>query len=296
MLKRTLFFSNPFSLGLRNQQIVIKPKGGQESLSIPIEDVGFLVLEHSQIHITLPLIEALIDNNVAVVFCNSKHHPQSMLLNLDSNHMQTEVFRKQINASLPLKKNLWKQTVEAKLVNQANCLKLQGEAHSDILAFSRNVKSGDPENREGTAARIYWPRLFGGGFSRDRFGKPPNNLLNYGYSILRAAVARALSGSGLLPTLGIHHRNKYNAYCLADDIMEPYRPFVDRRVLNIYVETGNHSELTKENKAELLSVLSDDVLLGKTRRPLMIALSQTTASLSRCFGGKIKRINYGILQ
>jgi CRISPR-associated protein Cas1 len=210
MLKRTLFFSNPYRLSLKNNQLVAESKDDGETRTVPVEDIGFVVLDNMQISVSMPLIEALVDNNVAVVFSNSKHHPQAMLLNLDSHNSQTEIFRNQIEASLPLKKNLWKQTVEEKIKNQARLLKLLDRHSLDIMNLAKDVKSGDADNREGTAARFYWNRLFGGNFIRDRFGEMPNDLLNYGYIILRAAVARSLAGSGLLATLGIHHRNKYN--------------------------------------------------------------------------------------
>lgn len=290
MLKRTLFFTNPYRLSFKNKQLVAEERESGEVRTVPVEDIGFVVLESMQISISMPLIEALVANNVAVVFCDSKHMPQSLLLNLDGHTTQTEIFRNQINASQPLKKNLWKQTVEAKIKNQAKLLKLLDRKSFDVLNFAKDVKSGDPENREGAAARLYWSRLFGEIFSRDRYGEHPNSLLNYGYIILRAAVARSLVGSGLLPTLGIHHRNKYNAYCLADDIMEPYRPYVDRLVFRMYKQNPDSMILDKEQKAELLTVLTEDVYIEKLRRPLMIALSITTASLAKCFAGEIKNL------
>jgi len=292
MLKRTLYFTNPFRLSLKNNQLVAEERETGEVRTVPVEDIGFVVLESMQISISLPLVEALVSNNVAVVFCDSKHMPQSLLLNLDGHNTQTEIFRNQINASQPLKKNLWKQTVEAKIKNQAKLLKLFDRKSFDVLNYAKDVKSGDSENREGAAARIYWSRLFGEYFLRDRYGEHPNSLLNYGYIILRAAVARSLVGSGLLPTLGIHHRNKYNAYCLADDIMEPYRPYVDRMVFRMYKQNPDTMILEKEQKAELLTVLTEDVYIEKLRRPLMVALSITTASLAKCFAGEIKNLKY----
>jgi CRISP-associated protein Cas1 len=296
MLKRTLFFTNPFKLNLKHNQLVAAPLEDGAEISVPIEDIGFVVLENMQISISLPLIEALMNNNAAVVFCNSKHHPQSMLLNLESNNTQTESIRHQVAAALPLKKNLWKQTVEAKITNQANLLHKLGIGGAEVMVYAKDVKSGDIENREGAAARAYWQKLFGSDFNRERFGEYPNSLLNYGYIILRAAVARALLGSGLLPVFGIHHSNKYNAYCLADDIMEPYRPFVDARVYKLYKSNSEEQILSKEIKAELLKVLADDVVVDKNKRPLMVALSHTTASLVKCFSGVSKRIKYPLLQ
>lgn len=293
MLKRTLYFSSPYYLSLKNRQLVASPKDGETVITVPVEDIGFVVLENMQCSVSLPLIEALVCNNVAIVFCDSSHMPQSMLLCLESNSVQTEIFRNQIDASLPLKKNLWKQTIEAKIKNQASLLRKIDKQSENIRKLAIGVKSGDADNCEATASRLYWSRLFKNGFIRDRYGEYPNNLLNYGYIILRAAVARALLGSGLLPTLGIYHRNRYNAYCLADDIMEPYRPYVDYWVYNMF----KHNEedmfiLTKEHKAELLKVLTDDVFIENSRRPLMIALSITTASLAKVFTGEIKNIKY----
>ncbi len=285
MLKRTLFFSNPLRLSLQHSQLVVETRDKCKLTTIPIEDIGFVLFDNMQISVSLPLIESLIANNAAVVFCDSKHYPQSMLLNLEGNNIQAEIIRHQINASVPLKKKLWQQCVKAKILNQAALLSSIDKSNTELIAFARNVKSGDPDNREGAAARIYWSRVFYKGFTRERFGKYPNNLLNYGYMVLRAAVARALVGSGLFPVLGIHHHNKYNAYCLADDIMEPYRPFVDKIVYDIWVNDQDREDIEKEQKVELLKVLTEDVMLGTIRRPLMLALSQTTASLAHCFSG-----------
>lgn len=292
MLKRTLFFSNPYHLSLKDCQLLIQSKDELVAKSVPIEDIGFIVLEHPQITITMKVMEQLSANNVAVVFCDSRHMPSSMLLNLESHSLQSELFRAQISASEPLKKNLWKQTIEAKITNQAAHLEKQGHKAHELVAWAKSVKSGDAENREGLAARVYWSRLVDNSFTRDRFGDPPNHLLNYGYILLRSAVARALVGSGLLPTLGIHHHNKYNAFCLADDIMEPYRPFVDQLALRVYGDYPGELLLTKAMKAEMLGLMAGDVWIDGSKRPLMVALSQTTASLSRCFSGESRKIVY----
>ena len=292
MLKRTLFFSNPCYLSLKDNQLSIQMKEGLAVKTTPVEDLGFIVLDHPQISFTMKLVEQLNANNVALVFCDSTHMPSSMLLNLESHSLQSELFRTQIDASEPLKKNLWKQTIEAKISNQASHLEKQGHKAHELRAYAKSVKSGDVENREGLAARIYWSRLVGDGFARDRYGGPPNHLLNYGYILLRSAVARALSGSGLLPTLGIHHHNKYNAFCLADDIMEPYRPFVDQLALRVYGEYPDEFLFNKEMKVEMLGLMAGDVWIDGNKRPLMVALSQTTASLSRCFSGENRKIIY----
>jgi len=292
VLKRTLYFSVPCHLSVKNKQLIINIKEENKIQTIPVEDIGYVLLENNQISFTLNLLEELNNNNVGVIFCNSKHNPNAMLLNLDGHHLQGELFRQQIEVSEPMKKNLWKQTIEAKILNQVALLQKIGKENRDIIVYSRNVKSGDSENREGAASRLYWPRLFGNEFVRDRYGPPPNQMLNYGYTILRAAVARALCGSGLLPTLGIQHHNRYNAYCLADDIMEPYRPFVDEMVYDLNVKYPEMQILEKEIRAEILKLMTIDVKIGKNRRPLMIGLSQTTASLARCFSGKTRKLIY----
>ncbi len=291
MLKRTLYIANPYHLRYKNCQMVLESKTG-ECKSVPVEDIGFVVLEHPQISISMPLLSALNANNVAVIFCNEKHMPNAMLLNLDGNNLQSEIFRHQIDASLPLKKNLWKQTIEAKINNQAALLQKLGLSNNNLLALAKEVKSDDSTNREGHAARLYWKQLFGDNFIRERFGAHPNPLLNYGYILLRSAVARSLTGSGLLATLGIHHHNKYNAFCLADDIMEPYRPYVDELVYQMDKKYEWVDNLEKEHKAELLTLFTTDVIIGKNKRPLMVALAQTTASLAKCFTGETKKIVY----
>lgn len=295
MIKRTLFFAQPCKLTVKDRQLVASYPESSETKSAPVEDLGFVVIENQQISISMPLLTELTNNNVAVVFCNAAHYPSSMLLNLDGHHIQQELFSRQIEATEPLKKNLWKQTIEAKIDNQAGVLKRLSKEYKKVKYFSEKVKSGDVENAEGSAARIYWPLLFGEKFTREQHGDPPNKLLNYGYAIIRAAVARALAGSGLLATLGIHHHNKYNAFCLADDIMEPYRPYVDLLVHEIYSSGVNIEGLTTELKMKLLEVLAVDVQLGKQTRPLMIGISSSTASLARCYTGEAKKINYPLI-
>lgn len=296
MLKRTLFFGQPYHLNTENAQLKATCKKSGEIRAVPIEDIGFIVFEHPQITFTQSVMQHLSANNTAVVFCDKKHHPSSMLLHLDTHQVQTERFKAQISASEPLKKRLWQQTIKVKIKNQAEVLdKTKGQGAAALLHLSHHVLSGDSANQEAQAARRYWPQLFGKSFSRDRYGSAPNPALNYGYAILRAAVARALSGSGLLPTLGIHHRNKYNSFCLADDIMEPYRPLVDLLVYKMQTEGLNCSDLGQAEKMALLNLLTMDVQINQKKSPLMVGLSQTTASLSRCFEGLTKSIRYPVL-
>lgn len=306
MIKKTLYFGNPAYLSLRNAQLVIRlpeivkndtlPEHFKQSAEItkPIEDIGVIVLDNKQITITSGLLEALLENNCAVITCDSKSMPTGLMLPLCGNTTQSERFRHQIEASLPLKKQLWQQTIKTKIENQAAILKkCTGKEVRCMNKWATDVKSGDSENQEARAAAYYWKNLFPiEGFTRDRDSIPPNNLLNYGYAILRAIVARSLVASGLLPTLGIHHHNRYNAYCLADDIMEPYRPFVDELVYHIVTGSGNYDVLDKDIKSQLLTIPTLDVVIAGKRSPLMVSVSQTTASLYKCFSGELRKITY----
>ena len=307
MIKKTLFFSNPAYLSLRNSQLVIRlpeveccnelPDSfkQQSERTIPIEDIGVVLLNNKRITITSSALEALIENNAAVVTCDSKNMPNGLLLSLCGNTTQNERFRTQIEASLPLKKQLWQQTIRQKINNQAKLLNTYTNAKVECMyAWADKVRSGDPDNIEARAAAYYWKNLFSDipNFVRGRDGAPPNNLLNYGYAILRAVVARSLVASGLLPTLGLHHHNKYNAYCLADDIMEPYRPYVDGLVLDIMSSINDYTELTKDIKMKLLEIPVLDTMVGDKKSPLMIATQQTTASLYKCFSGEQRKMLY----
>lgn len=324
MIKRTLYFGNPLYLSFKDEQLVIEHRNfdpaiildensftvhtGEKEIekedkylkrkfqkeAIPVEDIGIIILDHHGVSTSQYLISKLLENNVAVIFCNDKHHPTGLLLNLDGNHVQSEKFKAQINSSIPLRKNLWQQTVSSKIHNQASLLREFGITTGNMINWEKQVNSGDTKNYEARAAVYYWKNLFPEEmeFRRDRFGEPPNNLLNYGYAILRAVVARGLVASGLLPTLGIHHRNKYNAYCLADDIMEPYRPFVDKTVCEIINSGYDYYDLNTEVKKELLKIPAMDISINGERSPLMVGLQRTTASLSKCYEGESKKIVY----
>jgi CRISPR-associated protein Cas1 len=294
MLKRTVYFESPSHLSFKNGQLVYTPKPEGEVRSVPVEDIGFVVLDNHSITLSLRLIEELTANNAAIVFCDKLHHPTAMSVPFDGNTTHAETLSAQVEMSEPLKKQLWKQTVEMKIKNQSMLLEGTGSSGVETLRrYASSVKSGDTDNREGAAARVYWQHLFGDEFKRERFGSGPNHLLNYAYAILRAAVARSLVGSGLYPAIGIHHHNKYNAYALADDVMEPYRPYADEVVYTIWknskVEEG---EISTEQKQQLLKLLAVDVHMTNTLRPLMVGLSYTTASLARCIGGEQKKVDY----
>ena len=311
MIKKTLYFGNPAYLSLRMQQMVIKMPEVEKQKNLPdiikdgsvvtrpIEDIGIVILDNRQITITQGLLEALLENNCAVITCDSHRMPVGLMLPLCGNTIQSERFQCQIAASQPLRKQLWQQTIKAKIDNQARALSICSQVEVRCMQrWSEDVKSGDAGNLEARAAAYYWKNFFSPiptlkDFTRDREGTPPNNLLNYGYAILRAVVARALVSSGMLPTLGIHHHNRYNAYCLADDIMEPFRPYVDELVFGIVRDcAGEDLELTKDIKARLLAIPTLDVVIAGKRSPLMVGVAQTTASLYKCFSGELRRIAY----
>ena len=290
MLKRTLVFSSPMILSLKNQQLVLAYKDSlDEKQTVPVEDIGVVLLEHQQTSVTLPLLNALAENEVQVVICNSKGMPSAMVQSMNSNNLQGETLRNQIACGEVLKKQLWKQVVEAKIRNQSSLLDSVGENGNVLKPFYTNVRSGDVDNREGIAARIYFQHLFGENFIRNRDEPGINTLLNYGYSILRAATCRAIVSSGLLPAIGIFHHNRSNAYPLADDLMEPFRPFVDGVVYDLAMR--GDVELTKENKGELIRVLYTDTLYEKVKRPLSVGLSMTTASMVKCLSKELSSLS-----
>jgi CRISPR-associated protein Cas1 len=328
MIKRTLYFGTPAYLSRKNEQLVImlnenaheesseenlnkqespennsenekpdfneKYKARTNQNTVPIEDIGVLILDSPQVTVTQGLLYSLLENNCAVVTCNSSHMPIGLLLPLSVNQIQQERFEEQINVSVPLKKQLWQQTISAKIKNQAALLRSKKVKAENMLRWAKDVRSGDPDNLEGRASAYYWKNLFPKEleFTRDRYGLPPNQLLNYGYAILRAVVARSLVASGLLPTLGIHHHNKYNAYCLADDIMEPYRPYVDAIVCEIVENGEDFEELSKSVKQQLLEIPALTIRINNETSPLMVGVQRTTASLAKCFSGETRKIIY----
>lgn len=305
MIKRTLYFGNPAYLSLSNAQLLVRlpeveknetlPTEFKRSAtaSIPVEDIGIVILDNKQVTITHGLLDALLSNNAVVLTCDGTHHPTGLLMPLSGNTIQNERFRAQLDATEPLKKQLWAQTVAQKIKNQYAVLKRKGVAADYLHPLYKNV-NGDADNAEATAALFYWQKLFYfvPEFRRFREGIPPNNYLNYGYAILRATMARSIVGAGLLPTLGIHHANRYNAYCLADDLMEPYRPYVDEVVYEIVGNHGLTSELLKEIKTELLCIPAMDVTIDGEKSPLMNATQRTAVSLVKCFNGEQRKLLY----
>lgn len=307
MVKKTLYFGNPAYLSLRNGQLVLRlPQVEKNSTltdrfkqeaerTFPIEDLGVVILDDKRITITQGLLECLAENNCALITCDSTHHPAGLLLPMEGNTLLSERSRLQVDCSKPLRKQLWQQTVQAKIANQAsNLAHLVQAENRNMLVWAGQVRSDDADNLEARAAAYYWKHIFPEipRFVRGRDGEPPNNLLNYGYAILRAVVARSLVAAGLLPSLGIHHHSRYNAYCLADDLMEPYRPIVDSVVRGIITKQDDYEEMNLEMKRELLSIPTLDVTINGQTRPLMVAVDQTVASLNRCFAGESKRLIY----
>ncbi len=315
MIKRTLYFGNPAYLSLKNAQLLVRlPEVEKnESLpatfkkeaiaSIPVEDIGIVILDDKQVTITQALMEALLDNNTALITCDVTHHPTGLMLPLCGNTIQNERFRAQLDASEPLKKQLWAQTITQKIKNQSAFFEARNLDNGYFVPLFKNVKSGDSDNCEATAASFYWGNVFNNltlssgeiaitAFKRFREGLPPNNYLNYGYALVRATMARSIVGAGLLPTLGIFHHNRYNAYCLADDLMEPYRPFVDKVVCEIIKEYGLNENIPKEIKSELLKIPAMDVEIDGEKSPLMNATQRTAISLVKCFNGEQRKLLY----
>jgi CRISPR-associated protein Cas1 len=289
MLKKSILLENKASLTTKNLQLVIKTETKEST--IPIEDIGYIVIDNPEIYLSIPALNLLIENNTAVIICNTNHLPNGMFLNLNSHHIQQEIFKNQINATAPLKKQLWQQTIIEKIKNQGILLEKITHKKNNFEFLASKVLSGDTTNMEGVAASFYWKSFFEHDFKRERFGDYPNNFLNYGYALLRAATARALSGSGLLNTLGIHHKSKYNAFALADDIMEPYRPIVDEKVFEL-MNKYDEQELNTQLKAELLQILTRTVYFKDEKSPLMVALQKTASSLQQCYIGDRKKIKY----
>jgi CRISP-associated protein Cas1 len=294
MIKKTLLLENKSSVTIKNKQLIIKTESRESS--VPIEDIGFLVLDNPEIYLSIPAMNFLIENNTSVIVCSQNHMPNGMFLNLNSHHIQQEIFKNQINASEPLKKQLWQQTIVEKIKNQGYLIEKITKNKNAFDFLASKVLSGDTSNMEGVAAAQYWKHFPLAdseviGIKRERFGDYPNNFLNYGYAILRAATARALSGNGLLNTLGIHHKSKYNAFALADDIMEPFRPVVDEKVYEL-IQNYDEQELNTLLKSEILQLLTRTVYFKDEKSPLMVALQKTASSLQQCYTGERKKIKY----
>jgi CRISPR-associated protein Cas1 len=302
MIKRIIEISQARTyLSIKYGQLIIK-EGGEQVASIPCEDIGVLLVDHRGTTYTHSVFTELLRCGAAVVLCGENHHPTGMLLPIESNTLQTEHFRQQAETKEPVKKRLWKQIVQAKIKHQAKLAGKESSVYKSLMVLRKRVRSGDPDNIEAQASRKFWPAYLADlidfstalgmtTFRRNVNGTPPNNMLNYGYMVMRAAVARALCSAGLHPSIGIHHRNRYNAYCLADDIMEPFRGFVEAKVRDICKSEGVPDELDQQIKAKLLEVLYETVFIGGFKGPLMVGLHRTMASLQRCFAGEQKEMD-----
>lgn len=293
MITRSIYIGNPAHLKLKDEQMyILEPSTKEMKGKVPVEDLGLLMLDHFQITISHQLIQKMMGNNVVVVSCDGHHLPHGIMLPLYGHTEHSDRIKDQLEASEPLKKQLWKQTVECKIENQKEVLKRLGNFYEPMSDYQNNVKSGDITNMEGIAAQHYWKHLISLDFLRQRFGDSPNQFFNFGYSVLRSIVARAIVETGLLPVLGIFHKNKYNPYCLADDLMEPYRPFVDLLVMQWLACNSETEELTKEFKAFILQIATKDVKIDDKIRPLLIAVKTTAMSLYKCYTGEKRLISY----
>ena len=285
MIARTLSFSSPGKLFAKDAQLVYEGEDGVRR-SFPIEDLGFVILETGLMTVSSHCIRQLADANVALVVCDATHTPSAQMLPFAAHTTTQETVAAQLGATAAVQGRLWRQVVRAKILNQSELLRRLGfDACRRLRAMADEVKNYDAENVEAQAARIYFRALAPDpGFVRAREGTWPNPALNYGYGVLRAAVARALVGSGLTCFRGVHHHNRYNAFCLADDMMEPYRPFVDQYVFgHVPPFDVQATDLTRGMKARLLQMLTCDVKTGDLKRPLMVALTYTTASLAKYY-------------
>ncbi|MCW4453126.1 type II CRISPR-associated endonuclease Cas1 [Kaistella sp. BT6-1-3] len=293
MITRSIYIGNPAYLKLKDEQMyIMEPESGQMKGKVPVEDLGLLMLDHFQITISHQLIQRMMGNNVVVVSCDAHHLPHGIMLPLHGHTEFSDRIKDQMEASEPLKKQLWKQTIECKIENQKEVLRRLGNYYEPMIDYRNNVKSGDLTNMEGIAAQHYWKYLISLDFLRQRFGDSPNQFFNFGYSVLRSIVARAIVETGLLPVLGIFHKNKYNPYCLADDMMEPYRPFVDWLVMDWLTRNPETEDLTKEFKAHILQIATKDVKIDDKTRPLMVAVKTTVSSLYKCYTGEKRQISY----
>ena len=294
MIKRIIDISEPAYLHIKHQQLLIDKE--EETVGrVPIEDLGVLILQHPAIVITQKVIIACQQNKVAIVFCDERHLPYSVILPVSDGHtLHQKVMRMQVSVKLPVTKRIWKQVVQQKIIEQQKTLFLVGTDTAVLGRLAAKVKSGDVENHEAQAAQHYWPRLFGKSFRRDYEAAGVNALLNYGYAVVRALVARAIVAGGLHPAIGIHHHNQYNALCLVDDLMEPFRPWVDWLVYQMWMK-NKETEIGEDTKRNILALLSDSVQMNKKTMPMMVACHYLIADFKRCLDGTLESIKYPIL-
>lgn len=269
---------------------MVVERDGFETTTVPIEDIGILISDHPQTSHTQGLLSACSENNVAVIISNKKHIPSAVLLPLDGNSLHSKTIAGQIQITEPTRKRLWQEIIQAKIREQAKVLQSTVGDHHPLFAYAERVKSGDSENLEAQASRIYWQKLFGDDFRRNPDAAGINGLLNYGYAVMRAAVARAIVSTGLHPSLGLHHHNQYNSFCLADDLMEPLRPVVDMKVYELCKTLTGEPELTSDTKHFILEILNRDCMINNQRLPVMVALHHYAASVRKAICGEDKKL------
>ena len=287
MIRRTVEFSTPGTrLSVAHRQLVVE-RPDLPKATLPIEDLGVVIVDDIRATYTQSVFLSLLEAGATVLVTGRDHLPAGMMLPLDAHHVQTERHRAQVETSAPVRKRAWQAIVRAKIVQQAAVLSHFTGSHGGLAPMARRVRSGDPENLEAQAAQRYWPRLFGRTFRRDREAEGVNALLNYGYAVVRAAVARGVVAAGLIPSLGVHHRHRGNPFCLADDLLEPYRPYVDWRVRQMAGDDGESAPdlAERETRAALLSLFNETVHVGGRREPLLLALHTSAASLCRTLTG-----------
>ena len=287
MIRKTLEFSTPGTrLSISHRQLVID-RPGQPRMTRPVEDLGVVIVDDVRATYTQSVFLELLEAGATVLVSGRNHLPTGLMLPLDAHHVQTERHRAQVAAKEPVKKRVWQAIIRTKIAQQAAVLTHFTGRDAGLAHMVGRVRSGDPDNLEAQAAQRYWPRLFGAVFRRDRDADGVNTLLNYGYAVIRAAVARAIVAAGLIPSLGVHHRNRSNPFCLADDLFEPYRPYVDWRVKLL---TGNGTSPApdlsqQETRAALLSLFNETVRVDERRMPLLYAIQAGAVSLCRALTG-----------
>jgi len=291
MIKRIVDISENAWLHVRQNQLIIE-RDGEEIGSLPVEDLGVLILEHPAIVVSQKAVIACQQQGAVIVFCDERRLPYSITLSVAEGHtLHSKIIREQIAATLPTKKRLWKQVIQYKIRYQHETLQSLNKSSKAIERLAHLVKSGDSENHEAQAAQKYWRVLMGDEFRRDKDADGINALLNYGYAIMRAMVARAIVGSGLHPALGLHHRNQYNGLCLADDLMEPFRPWVDR--IAYHLATGQNEPVIDRNAKEaFLQLLGKTVRWRDKTMPLMVACHYLAANLKEALTGSEKSLVY----
>ncbi len=289
MIKRTIEVSEgPTHLSVELDQLVLV-RQKLKVASIPCEDVGVLLLDHHSITYSHAALTRLLGAGAVIILCGEKHLPVGILLSNADNQLTARRMRQQAAMKAPLRKRLWQQIVRHKVRGQATVLAMGHPMRLRLLAMAAEVVSGDRTNIEGQAARFYWPALFGHEFRRDPDGLPPNSLLNYGYMVFRAACARAITAAGLHPVFSLQHTHRNNAFALADDLVELFRPSVDRAVFDLVLEGGGF--IDRPAKQKILSLLTEEIVVAGQGGPLMVQLHRIVASLVRCCEGTSRQLD-----